>query len=62
MEQTAFNKVMSAGTLSWEEKNPIGYVFYPSESNEKESSINKSCQDGSTKEKSCTKNSTTTSK
>jgi hypothetical protein len=36
MDQKAFIKVMSAGALTWEEKNPIGYVFYPSQSQEKE--------------------------
>lgn len=29
MEREAFNRVVAAGALTWEEKNPINFVHYP---------------------------------
>ena len=30
MDKKAFNRVVSAGELTWEQKNPIGFIYFPS--------------------------------
>ncbi len=29
MNKEAFNRVVAAGSLTWEQKNPINFVYYP---------------------------------
>lgn len=31
MDNKTFNEVLSVGTLTWEQKNPIGYLYYPAQ-------------------------------
>ena len=31
MNKEAFNRVIIAGSLTWEQKNPINFVYYPLE-------------------------------